>query len=138
MKRYSILIASLIALGVTVPAQAEKSDRIIIENMRARIHAARNELGTSRAGEVELSEAEGRLRELFKALDDNEMADARASINGMDALIAAARVRAVASTHTAQASPARWTPSVSPAPTRKRTSDQKPARRRSACRIASR
>jgi hypothetical protein len=138
MNRISILIGSALALATVSPARAEKSDRIIVENMRARINVVRSELGTNSAGTVELSEADARLRDLFTALDNNEAADARASINGIEALLAAARVRANAGGRTPAASPALWRPAPIAAPIRKRISYRTPVRPKNTGRIASR
>lgn len=138
MNRISILIGSALALTAIAPAQAEKSDRIVIENMRARIMAARSDLGPNGAGGVELTEAESRLRDLSKALDDNETADARASVNGIEALIAAARVRVSAASRTPTAVPARWAPTSDSVPVRKRIIYKKPDQTKRACAIASR
>ena len=114
MKRNYLYLAGCLALATTSPAHAEKSDRIVVEDMRTRIEAARGDLGTNGAGSVELAEADNRLRDLFTALDNNESADVRASIRGIEALIAAARVRADASTRSPVAAPARWTPRMAP------------------------
>lgn len=138
MKRISILIGSALALATVSPAHAEKSDRIVVEDMRARINAVRGELGANGAGAVELSEADGRLRDLFTALDNNEAADARASMNGIEALLAAARVRASAGDRTPAALPTQWKPAPVVAPARKRISYRTPARPKNTCRIASR
>lgn len=138
MKRNYLYLAGCLALATTNPAHAEKSDRIVVEDMRARIAAARADLGANGAGSVELSEADSRLRDLFTALDNNESADARASIRGIEALIAAARVRVDASIRSPVAAPARWTPAPAAAPARKRISFKKPVRSPASCRIASR
>ncbi len=139
MKRNYLYLAGCLALATTSPAHAEKSDRIVVEDMRTRIEAARGDLGTNGAGSVELAEADNRLRDLFTALDNNESADVRASIRGIEALIAAARVRADASTRSPVAAPARWTPApAAAAPARKRISFRKPVRPPASCRIASR
>ena len=141
MNRFSTTAAALLTLAALTPTHAEKSDRIMVETMRARIVAARDDLGPSGAGMVELSEAEARLRELSKALDNNEAADARASVNGIEALIAAARIRAHASAAPSQMAPSRWAPPPAPAAktgTRKRISYPKPVRNKCSCRMASR
>lgn len=138
MKPNYLYLAGCLALATTSPAHAEKSDRIVVEDMHARIEAVRSDLGANGAGSVELAEADSRLRDLFVALDNNESADVRASIRGIDALIAAARVRAGASTPSPVAVPAHWTPAPGPAPARKRVGFRKPARSPASCRIASR
>lgn len=130
MNRLSLTAAALFALASTAPAHAEKSDRVMVETMRARILAARDELGANGAGKVELSEAEARLRELSKALDNNEAADARASVNGIEALIAAARIRARAPSQT----PAAALPAAASQAPRKRVSYIKTKRARPVCR----
>jgi len=138
MKPSYLYLAGCLALATTSPAHAEKSDRIVVENMRARIAAVRDDLGVNGAGSVELVEADSRLRDLFTALDNNEPADVRASIRGIEALIAAARVRADASTRSSVAAPARWTPAPAATPARKRISFRRPVRSPASCRIASR
>jgi hypothetical protein len=138
MNRFLIVAATALTLNGVAPAYAEKSDRIIVENMRTRIFAARSELHANGAGTVELSEAEARLRELAKALDDNEAADARASVNGIEALIAAARVRANAAARAPETAPAHWSATPARAPVRKRIVYQRPVHAKPACRIASR
>lgn len=138
MKRNFLYLAGCLALAATSPAHAEKSDRIVVEDMRTRIETTRGDLGANGAGSVELAEADSRLRDLFAALDNNESADARASIRGIEALIAAARVRADASTRSPVAAPARWTPAPAAAPARKRISFRRSVRSPASCRIASR
>ncbi len=139
MNRFLNLSAIVLAFAVVNPAHAEKSDRIMVENLRARIMAVRSDVGVNGAGTVELSEAEARLRELSKALDNNEAADARAAVNGIDALIAAAQLRANAAVRVSEAAPARWTSPPAPVLKRKRISYSKPQpRTRPVCRIASR
>lgn len=141
MNRFSLTAATLLAVAALAPAHAEKSDRIMVETMRARILAARDELGPNGEGRVELSEADARLRELSKALDNNEASDARASVNGIEALIAAARIRANASVAVLQAAPSGpASPSGGEAKlkTRKRINYSRPARHKCSCRMASR
>jgi hypothetical protein len=138
MKRIYFFLAGSLALAATNPAHAEKSDRMVVEDMRARISAVRSDLGANGAGSVELAEADSRLRDLFKALDNNEASDVRASIRGIEALIAAARIRADAASRTPAAAPARWTPAPVSAPPRKRISYKKPVHTAPGCRIASR
>lgn len=137
MNRISLIAATALALVATVPAYAEKSDRIMVQNMRSRIMTMQADLPENGAGSVELAEAESRLRDLSKALDDNESADARASVNGIEALIAAARVRADAAQPKPQAAPVSWTPAPVATP-RKRISHRPAAKPKRVCRIASR
>jgi hypothetical protein len=101
--------------------------------MRGQISAARSEPGVARAGAAELAEAERRLPELAKAMDDNEAEDARASRDGINALIDAARMRA----RPARAEPAAYTP---PAPQKKRVHrvSYRPAKPKPGCTLASR
>lgn len=137
MNRISLIAATALALAATVPAYAEKSDRIMVHNMRSRVMAVQADLPENGAGSVELAEAESRLRDLSRALDDNESADARASVNGIEALIAAARVRADAARPKVQAAPANWTPAPVVTP-RKRISHRSAAKSKRVCRTASR
>jgi hypothetical protein len=88
------VVGALLASAFATAALAEKSDRAFIEEMRGQIATARSEPGVARQGASELAEAERRLPELAKALDDNEAEDARASRDGIKALIQAARIRA--------------------------------------------
>jgi hypothetical protein len=104
MWKPTLIIASLVAAAT--PAFAEKSDRVMIDNLRARIDAAY--AVNSGPGRVELGEAEARLRDLAKALDNNEEEQARASVNGIEALLTAARIRAEA----AEARPASVRPAA--------------------------
>lgn len=139
MNRISFTATALLALAATAPAHAEKSDRIMVETMRARILAARDDLGPNGAGTVELSEAEGRLHELSKALDNSEAADTRASVNGIEALIAAARIRANAANQAPRAAPAgRVIPAPAAPPVRRQIGYQRPAKPKCACKVASR
>lgn len=138
MNRLSLCIAGGLALATTVPAHAEHSDRVVVEEMRARVAAVRQELGPDAAGSVELVEADNRLRDLFKALDNGRGANVRASVNGIEALIAAARVRSEAARRAPAATPTSWTPASPAAPVRKRIGYRKPARPVAGCRIASR
>lgn len=108
MKKLPHIIAgALLASAFSTAALAEKSDRAFIEEMRGQISAARGEPGVARLGAVELAEAEHRLPELAKALDDNETEDARASRDGIKALIQAARIRAQ-TTNMAETRPASY------------------------------
>jgi len=78
MNRLSlVLLCGVVA--VASPALAEKSDRAFVEQMRDQIIAARSEPGVARAGAAELAAAERRLPDLAKAMDDNEVQDARAA-----------------------------------------------------------
>ena len=138
MKSISLLVGGAMVLAIVSPANARKSDQVMIENMRARIFAVRSEIDANGAGSVELAEAESRLHDLARALDHNKAGDARASINGIETLMAAARARAHASLRTSEAVPTRWTPTPSAAPIRKRISFHKPLQAKSGCRIASR
>lgn len=135
MKRIILIAATAITFAAAMPAHAEKSDRIMVQNMRSRIMTMQAELPENGAGSVELSEAESRLRDLSKALDDNEAADARASVNGIEALIAAARIRADAGKPKVQAAPANWTPPAVSTP-RKRIAYRPAAKPKRVCRIS--
>jgi hypothetical protein len=138
MNKHSIFAAAgLISALLATPALAEKSDRVFVEEMRSRIAAARSETNVAQAGAADLAQAERRLPELAKALDDNEAEDARASRNGIEALIAAARLRARTVSEQPQAQPAHYTP---PAPTKRvHRAAHKPAKPKPAgCTLASR
>ncbi len=137
MNRISLIAVMALAIVTSVPAEAEKSDRIMVETIRSRIMAIRTELPATGAGAVELAEAESRLRDLSKALDDNEASDARASLNGIEALIAAARVRANATALNKQTTPLKLAPAQALS-TRKRIAYRPAAKSKCACRLASR
>jgi len=134
-----IIAATLLTSGLATAAFAEKSDRAFIEEMRGQITAARSEPYVAQRGAAELAEAERRLPELAKALDDNEAEDARAARDGIKALIQAARIRAQASSASQQARPAAYSPPAA-APARKvvrRAAYKRPAVNRG-CTLASR
>lgn len=134
-----MMAAALLTSGLTTAALAEKSDRAFVEEMRGQIMAARGEPDVARRGAVELAEAERRLPELAKALDDNEAEDARAARDGIKALIQAARIRAQASPASQEARPAAYSPPAA-APARKvvrHAAYKRPAPKRG-CSLASR
>lgn len=115
MNKHSMFAAAgLISALLATPALAEKSDRVFVEEMRSRIAAARSEPNVAQAGAADLAQAERRLPELAKALDDNEAEDARASRNGIEALITAARIRARTISERPQTQPARYVPPAQP------------------------
>lgn len=140
MNRISRLsLCGLLAAAIVTPALAEKSDRAFVEEMRGQINAARAEPGVARAGAAELAAAERRLPDLAKALDDNEAEDARASRDGINALIDAARMRA----RPARAEAVAYTPpaaAVAPAPQKKRVHRvaYRPVKAKPGCTLASR
>jgi len=106
-------ITGMISALLATPAIAEKSDRVFVDDMRSRIAAARSEPNVAQAGAADLAQAERRLPELAKALDDNEAEDARAARDGIEALIAAARIRARTVNEKPEAQAARYTPPAS-------------------------
>lgn len=131
------LICGIAMLSLAAPALAEKSDRAFVEQMRDQIMAARSEPGVARAGAAELAEAERRLPELAKAMDDNEAQDARATRDGINALIEAARVRARLAQTETTARPAAYTPPPVPTKRVKRVA-YRPAKPKTGCTLASR
>jgi hypothetical protein len=138
MNRLSLVLLCGIA-AVASPALAEKSDRAFVEQMRDQIIAARSEPGVARAGAAELAAAERRLPDLAKAMDDNEAQDARATRDGINALIQAARFRARAA-QSAQADPGASPATYvlpSPRPKAKRVA-YRPQKAKSGCTLASR
>jgi hypothetical protein len=138
MKKFKLIAVSTLAFAVITPAHAEKSDRVMIETMRSQILSARADIDASGAGRVELAEAESRLRDLAKALDDNEASDARASVNGIEALIAAARIRANAAARFSEAISESRKPAQVSAPVRKRLARRASGAAKPTCRIATR
>jgi len=130
-------LSGLLAATIVTPAFAERSDRAFVEEMRMQINAARSEPGVARAGAAELAEAERRLPELAKAMDDNETEDARASRDGINALIDAARMRARPIRAQAATAPAAYTPPAQPK-RQVRHVAYRPAKPKPACTLASR
>lgn len=82
------------AMAVATPAFADKTDRIVVDQYRAKIEAARADPLVARYGAAQLDEATASLPALADDLDKDKAERARASIVRIDALIAAARANA--------------------------------------------
>jgi len=95
MKRiaFTLLGATTLALG-TAPALADKSDRILVNQMRDKIAAARAEPGVAENGAAELDRATAALKPLLDNLDENEAGQAQNLTVEIDTLIETARTRA--------------------------------------------
>lgn len=105
-----VVLGTLFATSFATAGLAEKSDRAFVEQMRYQINAARSEPGVAQHGATELAEAERRLPELARAMDDNEVEDARAARDGINALIDAARVQARMANERPESRPASYAP----------------------------
>lgn len=88
------LLATAALVGATAPALAEKGDKMIVDQYRDKITAARAEPGVAQYGSADLDQALAALPGLEKALDDNKPARIKAATTQIDALIASARTRA--------------------------------------------
>lgn len=94
MKRITTLLgATALALMVT-PALAEKRDALLVDQYREKIAAARAEPGVAQNGSAELDRATEELNILHKRLDNNDVAQAKAVMAELDALVETARTRA--------------------------------------------
>ena len=82
------------AIAIATPALADKTDRVVVDQYRAKIEAARADPLVGRYGAAQLDEAESALPALADNLDKNKADRARATIVRIDALIAAARANA--------------------------------------------
>lgn len=89
----SLMGATALVLAAS-PAFAEESDRVFLDEVRAKIATARAEPGVAENGSAELDRAEAALLNLSKDLDDNEAQRVDSDVNRINALIEGARVRA--------------------------------------------
>jgi outer membrane protein OmpA-like peptidoglycan-associated protein len=89
----TLLGATALAL-MTTPALAEKRDRLLVDQYRDKIATARAEPGVAQNGSAELDRAVAELDALNKRLDNNDVAQAKAVMAELDALIETARTRA--------------------------------------------
>lgn len=95
MNRFATTLLAAVALAsVATPALAEKSDRVVVQIVRDRIVAARAEPGVAFNGGEELDRADAALRDLYKALDNNEPRQVASINRRIDTLIETARLRA--------------------------------------------
>jgi outer membrane protein OmpA-like peptidoglycan-associated protein len=95
MKRITTALLGATALALmTTPAMAEKRDNLLVDQYREKIAAARAEPGVAENGSAELTRATAELDLLHKRLDNNDVAQAKAVMSELDALIETARTRA--------------------------------------------
>jgi len=95
MKRITTTLLAATALAMlSTPALAEKRDRLLVDQYRDKIAAARAEPGVAENGSAELDRAAAELARLHNTLDDNDVAQSKAVIRELDALIDTARTRA--------------------------------------------
>lgn len=88
-----LLGATAVALGAT-PAFADKSDRLMVNQMRDKLAVARAEPGVAQNGAAELDRAEAALQPLLHNLDEDDARQSRDIVDQIDALIETARTRA--------------------------------------------
>lgn len=89
----SAAAALAIATAAAAPALAEKSDKVVVDQLRERIAQTRALPGVAQAGTAPLDRAEAALKDLYRALDDNEASEVRSITNEINTLIEAAKVR---------------------------------------------
>ncbi|WCT73391.1 OmpA family protein [Sphingomonas naphthae] len=89
-----LMAATLLAGAGAGPALAGKTDRVVVNQYRDKIAAARGEPGVAQFGSAELDKAEAALPLLEKRLDDRDSKQVESSMSEIDALIASARARA--------------------------------------------
>lgn len=95
MKRITTALLGPTALAlIMTPALAEKRDRLLVDQYREKIATARAEPGVAQNGSAELDRATAELDALGKRLDNNDVAQAKAVMAELDALIETARTRA--------------------------------------------
>lgn len=90
---FSLLLAG-VALAVSAPALAEKSDKVVVDQYRQKIAAARADPAVARNGGADLDQAEMILPQLMKNLDDDNEDQVKSNITRIDTLIATARTKA--------------------------------------------
>jgi outer membrane protein OmpA-like peptidoglycan-associated protein len=95
MKRITTTLLGATALALMAqPALAEKRDRLLVDQYRDKIATARAEPGVAQNGAADLDRATMELDALGKRLDNNDVAQAKAVMAELDALIETARTRA--------------------------------------------
>lgn len=88
------LMAGATLAGISAPAVAEKADKVVVDQYRDKIAAARADPVVGKFGGSKLDEATAALPELSKDLDDNKPERVKATMTRIDALIASARTSA--------------------------------------------
>lgn len=95
MKKLMLSLAAATALaGITAPAHADRTDKLITDQYREKIAVARAEPGVAEYGAVYLDRASDRIANLDKKLDNDKSGQAEAVAGEIDALIETARTRA--------------------------------------------
>jgi outer membrane protein OmpA-like peptidoglycan-associated protein len=94
MRRLMMTLLAGATLAVGTPALADKTDRVVVDQYRAKIEAARADPLVARYGAAQLDEAASALPTLATDLDKDRADRARSTIVRIDALIAAARANA--------------------------------------------
>lgn len=95
MKKILIALVGATALaGVSAPAFADRTDRLITDQYREKIAVARAEPGVAEYGATYLDRASDRIAKLDKKLDNDKSGQAEAVGGEIDALIETARTRA--------------------------------------------
>ncbi len=95
MNRITTTLMGATALALlSTTALAEKRDNILVDQYREKIAAARAEPGVAQNGAADLDRATAELNDLHSRLDNNDVAQAKAVMTELDALIETARVRA--------------------------------------------
>ncbi|MFW2829066.1 OmpA family protein [Sphingomonas sp. ID0503] len=88
------LMAATALATVSTPALADKADKVMLEQYRDKIVAARGEPGVQQYGGAELDRAMAALPTLKKRLDDDKTDQIKATTAEIDTLIQTARSRA--------------------------------------------
>ncbi|CAN5882808.1 hypothetical protein BH11PSE6_BH11PSE6_11580 [soil metagenome] len=94
MRKLMMTLLAGATLAVGTPALADKTDRVVVDQYRAKIEAARADPLVARYGAAQLDEAASALPTLATDLDKDRADRARSTIVRIDALIAAARANA--------------------------------------------
>ena len=95
MNKLMLTLAGATALaGLSAPALADKTDKLVTDQFREKIAVARAEPGVAEYGAVYLDRASDRIATLDKKLDNDKAGQAEAVAGEIDALIETARTRA--------------------------------------------
>ena len=95
MNKFLLTLAGATALaGLSAPALADKTDKLITDQYREKIAVARAEPGVAEYGAIYLDRATDRIAKLDKKLDNDKAGQAEAVAGEIDALIETARTRA--------------------------------------------
>lgn len=95
MNKFMLTLAGATVLaGLSTPAFADKTDKLVTDQYREKIAVARAEPGVAEYGAVYLDRASERIANLDKKLDNDKAGQAQAVAGEIDALIETARTRA--------------------------------------------